>query len=302
MATAGLFWVQIVQNPDISPSQRDRAFPSVQTTPPEKMRVTPLQNPPGEGHYHATDCHTLFISLAPRPVRYRQSQDGKTYKGLCRSGDMLITPANVPLSVGWQDEEDCLQIQLTEAFLCQIAQETLNRDSDRLLILPQFQVRDPEINNLATLLLTESSHNAGGSQLYLDSLANLLALNLLRHHSTTKPSLTLYEGGLPTYQLQTVFDYIEAHLEQNLKLETLAQLLDMSQFHFSRLFKQSVGLAPYQYLTQQRVERAKQLLKQTDQSIIDIALECGFNSHSHLSKRFRQLTGMTPKVYRISVR
>jgi transcriptional regulator GlxA family with amidase domain len=55
----------------------------------------------------------------------------------------------------------------------------------------------------------------------------------------------------------------------------------MSQFHFSHLFKQSIGTAPYQYLLQQRVERAKQLLKQTERSIMDIALECGFNSHSH---------------------
>lgn len=53
-----------------------------------------------------------------------------------------------------------------------------------------------------------------------------------------------------------------------------------------------------QYLLNQRIERAKQLLKQTDQSIMDIALLCGFNSHSHLAKQFRQLTGMTPKTYR----
>ena len=57
-------------------------------------------------------------------------------------------------------------------------------------------------------------------------------------------------------------------------------------------------MSPYQYLIQQRVERAKQLLKQTDHFIADIALDCGFNSHSHLSKQFRQLTGMTPKAYR----
>jgi AraC family transcriptional regulator len=72
----------------------------------------------------------------------------------------------------------------------------------------------------------------------------------------------------------------------------------MSQFHFSHLFKQSIGTSPHQYLIQQRIERAKQLLKQTDRSIIDIALECGFNSHSHLSKQFRQLAGMTPRAYR----
>jgi AraC family transcriptional regulator len=57
-------------------------------------------------------------------------------------------------------------------------------------------------------------------------------------------------------------------------------------------------MTPYQYLLQQRIERAKQLLKEGDRSIMDIAFLCGFNSHSHLSKQFRQLTGITPKAYR----
>jgi AraC family transcriptional regulator len=99
-----------------------------------------------------------------------------------------------------------------------------------------------------------------------------------------------------------VLDYLDAHLAQEIRLADLAQLLDMSQFHFSRLFKQSLGVSPYQYLLQQRVERAKRLLKQTEQSIMNIALKCGFSSHSHLSKQFRQLTGMSPKAYRVSLR
>jgi AraC family transcriptional regulator len=74
--------------------------------------------------------------------------------------------------------------------------------------------------------------------------------------------------------------------------------LDISQFHFGRRLKRSLGLSPYQHLLQQRVERAKTLLKRIDKPIVAIALECGFNSHSHLGRKFRQLTGMTPKTYR----
>ncbi|WP_235595989.1 helix-turn-helix domain-containing protein [Mastigocoleus testarum] len=122
----------------------------------------------------------------------------------------------------------------------------------------------------------------------------------IRQHAATKPQLPIYEGGLPLHQLQKILNYIDAHLERDIKLTDLARLLDMSQFHFSHLFKQSIGISPYQYLIQQRVERAKKLLKQTDRLIVDIALECGFNSHSHLSKKFRQFTGMTPKAYRAS--
>ena len=125
------------------------------------------------------------------------------------------------------------------------------------------------------------------------------AVNLLRNHATTQPIVPTYEGGLPSHQLRQIIDYVEAHLDQEIKLETLAQLLKMSQFHFSRLFKQAIGLSPHQYLIQQRVERAKHLLKTSDRLIVEVALECGFNSHSHLSKQFRQLTGVTPKAYRM---
>ncbi len=110
--------------------------------------------------------------------------------------------------------------------------------------------------------------------------------------------MAIYEGGLPERQLVIVLDYINEYLDRDIRLADLAQLVGMSQFHFSYLFKRSLGKPPYQYLLQQRIERAKQLLKQTDKSIVNIAFGCGFSSHSHLSKQFRQLTGVTPKAFR----
>ena len=313
-----------MQNPAIPPVENDRSLHCLGPTqhqphascstwgdpktalPPlakggqEKVRVSQLQNLSGEGSCHDRHEHTLFISLSPRPIHYLQSQDGKTHTGLYRPGEMLITPANMPLFVRWEGEENCLKIQLADRFLRDVARETLTQDSDRLELMPQFQFRDTSIEAIARMLLAESQQKASGSQLYLDSLANVLAVNLLRNHATTKPRLPVYQGGLSPGQIPQVLDYIDANLEETIQLKNLAQLLDMSQFHFSRLFKKSIGLSPYQYLIQQRVERAKKLLKQTDKSIIEIALDCGFNSHSHLSKQFRQVTGMTPKAYRFN--
>lgn len=190
-------------------------------------------------------------------------------------------------------------MKLTDQFVRKVAQETLEQDCDRMSLVPGFRMRDPHIETIAMMMLTEGQQNAVSS-LMMDSLANVLTVHLLRQYATIQPHLPVYEGGIPQRQLAQVLDYMDAHLEQDLKLAELAQLLDMSQFHFSRLFKQSMGLSPFQYLLQQRVERAKQLLKQTDQPIVDIAFECGFSSHSHLSKQFRQMTGLTPKVYRVS--
>lgn len=158
--------------------------------------------------------------------------------------------------------------------------------------------RDGQIGAIATLLRTELSQNQPGGALYLDSLANLIAVQLLRHYGSSQSPLPSYAGGLSPRQLSQVLAYFDAYLTQDIKLADLAQLLNMSAFHFSRLFKQSLGLAPHQYLIQQRVERAKGLLQDSDRAIIDIALECGFSSHSHFSKQFRQVTGTTPKAYR----
>ncbi|EKU99929.1 transcriptional regulator containing an amidase domain and an AraC-type DNA-binding HTH domain [Leptolyngbya sp. PCC 7375] len=287
-----------MQEPAIQPVQTSSSLDQTQDVEP--IRITQLLNPPGEGHYHCGNKHTLFMSLVPRPIYYLQAQDGKTHTGLYKKGDISITPASTPFFARWEGDENCLQIQLSDAFVKRIAQETIQQDCDRILLLPQFQTNNPQLESIAIMLLTEFKQNASGNRLYLDSLANVLAVNLLRQHTTTKTSVPTYGGGLPQYQLQRVLDYIDAYLDREIKLTDLAQLLDMSQFHFSRLFKQSIGISPHQYLVQQRVERAKQLLKQTDRLIVDIALECGFNSHSHLSKQFRQVTGMSPKAFRAS--
>ncbi|MEO1354078.1 MAG: helix-turn-helix transcriptional regulator, partial [Cyanobacteria bacterium J06635_15] len=230
--------------------------------------------------------------------KFAHRQEGRTHAGLYSKGDLLITPADTRLATQAEGDVHIVQIRLQDAFVGQVAGETLGQDGDRIQLVPAFQTRDSQIESIATMLLAELHRESFGSHLYIDSLANVLAVHLLRHHATTRPELPTYEGGLPQRQLLQVLDYIDAYLVSEITLADLAKLVGMSQFHFGRLFKQSLGLSPYQYLLQQRVERAKQLLKQTDKPVVEIALDCGFNSHSHLGRKFRQLTGVTPKTYR----
>lgn len=271
---------------------------SSQTQGWDNILVEQFQSPPGEARCEHSDQHAIYLSLAPRPVRLLQIQAGKTYSGLYGKGDLAITPAKTPFFARWDGDDHYLQIRIAARFIQTVASETLALNPDQLEFLPEFRTRDPHLESIGMMLLAELQQDHLGGRLYIESLANILAVHLLRQYAATKPRLTTYAGGLPERQLIQVLEYIHDHLDQDLKLADLAQLLSMSQFHFSHLFKQSVGTAPYQYLIQQRIERAKQLLKQTDAPITEIAFQCGFNSHSHLTKQFRQLTGMTPTVYR----
>ncbi|ASC70617.1 DNA-binding response regulator [Halomicronema hongdechloris C2206] len=242
--------------------------------------------------------HTLGLFLSPRPFKFSHRQEGRTQAGLYSKGDLLVTPADTTLATQAEGDVHMVQLRIQDSFVRHVAGETLEQNCDRIELVPTLQTRDPHIDAIATMLLSELQRESFGSQLYVESLANVLAVHLLRHHTTTRAPLPVYAGGLPQRQLLQVSDYIDAHLGSAITLAELAELVDISQFHFGRLFKRSLGLSPYQYLLQQRVERAKTLLKRTDKPIVAIALECGFNSHSHLGRKFRQLTGMTPKAYR----
>jgi AraC family transcriptional regulator len=264
----------------------------------ENILVEQFQYPAGEGRLHYRNEHVVCMSLASRPVRLLQIREGKTYSGMYGKGDLSITPAESPFFARWDGDDRLLQIRIQSRFIEQVAAEALGINPDGLELAPEFRARDPQIESIAMLLLSEMKQENIGSRLYIESLVNVLSVHLLRQYTAAKPHLPIYGGGLPQYQLQKVLDYINDHLDRDIKLADLATLLGMSQFHFSHLFKQSLDTTPYQYLLQQRVERAKQLLKQTERAIMDIALDCGFSSHSHLSKQFRQLTGITPKAYR----
>lgn len=265
----------------------------------ENLLVEQFREPPGEGNCRHNDEHTICLALDTRPIRLLQIREGKMYTGIYAKGDLSITPAQMPFFARWDGEDHYLKIRLTSRFIQRIAREALDMDSDRLELLPQARIRDPQIEAIGLMLLSELQQGHTANKLYVESLANVLAVHLIRHYTTAHSQPVMYEGGLPQRQLLQVLDYIDAHLHQEIKLTDLASLLGMSEFHFSRQFKQMLGTTPYQYLLQQRIERAKQLLKQSDRSIADIALTCGFNSHSHLSKQFRQLTGTTPKAYRL---
>ncbi|NWO07132.1 MAG: helix-turn-helix transcriptional regulator [Alteromonadaceae bacterium] len=104
-------------------------------------------------------------------------------------------------------------------------------------------------------------------------------------------------GGLAPHVLRRVDDYIEAYLATPIHLNDLASLANMSGFHFHRMFRLVRGCPPHAWVTRQRANRAKQLLR-SDTPIAQIAVMCGFSNQSHLTRIFRNQTGQTPAQFR----
>ncbi len=266
----------------------------------QPLLVEEFQQPPGGTDLlEAWAGHSIALCLAPRPHRIHQVVGDRRYTGLYAKGDLSITPANVPAAYRTEGDDHYFHVQIPVEFLKSVAQSTAELDPDRLELTTEFRVRDPQLEQVLMLLRAElHKGNGWAGQLYVESLANVLAINLLREYAGAKHSVALYEGGLGDRRILQISDYIHAHLDQSIKLADLAAVVGMSQFHFSRQFKQSMGMTPHQYLLQQRVAQAKLLLKGTKGAIADIALQCGFNSQSHLTKHFRDVTGITPGAYR----
>lgn len=129
-------------------------------------------------------------------------------------------------------------------------------------------------------------------------LISTLAIAIANHQQQKKPEEDPLSPSTGHYRLQPTLDYIEEHLDQGITVEFLAGAIGMSTAYFCRFFQKEMGCSPYQFIIQQRVERAKAILLERELSISEVALRCGFSSHSQLNHHFRNLLGITPKEYR----
>lgn len=159
------------------------------------------------------------------------------------------------------------------------------------------RLQDPRIRALLLAVNAERVAGFPAGQLFLDSVEQALAVSLVRGHAVeSSPMRSL--GGLTTRRLRRVVDFIQAKLDDDLSLEDIAGAAEMSVTHFARVFRQSTGETPYQFLLRQRVRRAAKMLHQPGARILDVALACGFKSQQHFAKVFRRILGATPTEYR----
>jgi AraC family transcriptional regulator len=249
----------------------------------------------GESGEHSSGDHEIAIPLEGSFTAQLYSATGACRRAVSTVGHTSILPAGQVISASAEKEIEYLSIFLSPALFSRVADEA--GLVGKVELVEACCARDPIIQQIGLALMAEGESHRPAGRLYAESLGNVLAVHLLRHYSTSQPA-QIKSGGLAAHRLRRVREFIRENFSRDLGLTEIAQVADLSPFHFARAFKHTTGQTPHQYLINARIEQAKELLSTTDLPIVQIGLSAGFKNQSHFTTIFRRLTSMTPRNYR----
>jgi AraC family transcriptional regulator len=254
----------------------------------ENICLEYYQQPPFESPQHYTRNYGLIIHLQNQSL-HRKIDECEQVENI-KPGDVAVIPPHVVHWAATAKKSEFLVILLDSNLISTSGCELLHKDNVK--IIPNFSKPDPLIYQIGLALKTALKDGVK-CRFYAESMATALAAHLLQHYSAINFE---YEcrSGLSKPKLQKATEFILNHLGEDLSISAIANEVSMSKYHFARLFKQSTGLSPYQYVIKCRIDRAKLLLTKGKSQISEIALEVGFADQSQFTRHFKRLVGITP--------
>ncbi len=268
----------------------------------QNVRAIHFRHNAKEAMIPASDDHCIVKNLGD--TFFTSVYHGKRrFEGEVLSSETAIIPAGSSWVCQAEESLDLLLLYLRPLFVHSAAAE-LDITHNEIGLTPQIGFKDKNICHVAMSLLHELNEANVVGRLYADSLAPGLAIQLVRRYSSLR-DIHVGHGGMAPHKLRKAVALIDHHLsdeeEGRVALRVVARAVRMSYFHFSRAFKQSMGMTATNYIAERRIERAKKMLEETELPISEIALRSGFSSQSHFTTAFRRLAGATPKAFRAAL-
>ncbi|GAB4463820.1 MAG: hypothetical protein OHK0029_33080 [Armatimonadaceae bacterium] len=238
----------------------------------------------------------LFPRTTESPLEFRDEQN--RIIGTAKAGELVIMPANMPVQWQCRDEHEVLVLMITARFLRQVIPD---EDAGSLGFV--CGVSDPRLERMALVLRDQFDRVGSCGSLLGEGMAAAICLYLFQEYrvnaeggaSATAPVRTV----LTRPELAQALEYIQENLGTDLSLNDIAGVACLSPTHFCRLFRQTLGVSPHQYVLNQRVDRAMRLIaSRSDMTITEIASAVGFCDHSHLICHMKRLRGITPSQLR----
>ena len=243
--------------------------------------------------------HLITVFLEGQAVLDWRLQ-GRRLRGRTVPGHIMVMAAGQENDWQWTGSPDVLHLYLAPDYVSGLAAEA---GMGPVELIDGYDREDPLLFSLGSHVLRElEAGSVAGGGLVGEALAQLVAMQLLRAHSATGVRGAPAVASLPAWRLHRVSSLVEDRLDGALTIADMAAAAGLSPFHFSRSFKAATGRPPHRYLLERRVERAKQLLRDPRQEIVQVALAAGFASQEHMTTVFRRLTGTTPARYRRALR
>lgn len=217
-------------------------------------------------------------------------------------GDFFLTTSPAPYEMRWKATGpkpfEVMHLYLGLPIFDRAAREILGEACDVPVLREVSGERDHVLSLMLEHFRIELTSRHQPSALFVQGIAQSLAVHLVRHYRDPKTKSVKRRSALPAFKLRKVTELLEKQLGEEFNLARLAEAAGLSEFHFSRQFKKATSFSPSQYLIRLRMAEARRLLRETDRSVIDIGLDVGYSSPSHFGQIFRREVGVSPTDYR----
>jgi AraC family transcriptional regulator len=242
----------------------------------------------------------MLIYHLTRPTKVsRTIEGGPRNRELIGPRRICLTPGDATTRWEHHGHPEILQLYLRSSIYQAAVSEIYNCDAAHAELVPRFAIMDPMLEQLSIALAAALRDGTAQDGLYIDTLAQMMAVHFARNHSAQSRAVhSPFVQTISGSKMRRVIEYIEENLDSDLSLEAMAAEVNLSPIYLARAFKAAVGQSPHRYVLARRVERAKELLRNTEMPVVDVALSSGFSSQSHVSYWFQRYVGVSPAAYR----